>query len=375
MADKAVFLDRDDTLIEDTGYINSPQQVKLLPGVAGALIQLRKMGYKLIVVTNQSGVARGIVSEAVLGKIHKRLNELLEKDRTHIDKFYYCPYHPEGVIPKYRQESDMRKPKPGMFFLAAQEMDIDCSRSWAVGDSYRDVTAGRRAGCRTILIKSSLRPAIKKLGDPEPDKIAINIKEVVNIIKMYDWEAAEAKYIQPAPPAQLEPVHLEPVQPEPIREIQQIQEIQTHPAPPVTEAPEPSYETAKPVIESQPRAEPIVVQQKEEMPAKESEPEETVPMQAVKTTTEPINTERTNALLEEVVKYLKRADREDMFEDFPAMKIAAWVVQFCVLVCLALSLWFLMDSADGQEAVQTSLGYAAVLQLMVIALYMMHGRK
>ena len=98
-------------------------------------------------------------------------------------------------------------------------------------------------------------------------------------------------------------------------------------------------------------------------------------MPAAKTTGQTINIEKTNALLEDIVKYLKRAEREDMFEDFPVMKIAAWVVQFLALVCLAMSLWFLMDSTDGQEPVQTSLGYAVVLQLMAIAFYMMHGRK
>jgi D-glycero-D-manno-heptose 1,7-bisphosphate phosphatase len=368
MADKAVFLDRDDTLIEDPGYISSPEQVKLLPGVTSALVQLRKMGYKLIVVTNQSAVARGIITEATLKKIHKRINELLKKGRAYIDKFYYCPYHPEGVIPKYRMESDMRKPAAGMFFLASEEMGIDCSRSWMVGNSYRDVTAGRRAGCGAILIKSSLKPAMKKLGDPEPDKIAINMKEVVNIIKMYDWDAAEARDIQPPPP---------PAQPEPIREVEQIQpepvqEVHAPAPEPIIEPDQREYETDEPAIEDWPNAEKIIQHQTATVPTEEPSPPSPTP---AKTTGQTINIERTNALLEDVVKYLRRADRENMFEDYSPMKIAALVVQFLVLVCLAMSLWFLMDSASGQEPVQTSLGYAAVLQLMAIAFYMMHGRK
>ena len=314
MADKAVFLDRDDTIIEDPGYISSPSQVKLLGGVAGALVQLRKMGYKLIVVTNQSAVARGIVTEAMLRKIHKRINELLKKDGAHIDKFYYCPYHPEGVIPKYRIESDMRKPAAGMFFLASREMDIDCSRSWMVGNSYRDVTAGRRAGCGTILIKSSLKPAMKKLGDPEPDKIAINMKEVVNIIKMYDWEAVEAKDIPPESTEPPEPVQeVEQIQPEPVREVQA-------PAPePVIEPDQREYETDEPVIENWPNTEQIIEHQTAEAPTEE--PSLSTPAPAAKTTEQPIDIKKTNALLEDVVKYLKRADRENMFEDFPVMKI------------------------------------------------------
>ena len=365
MADKAVFLDRDDTLIEDPGYINSPGQVKLLPGVTSALVQLRKMGYKLIVVTNQSAVARGIITEVMLRKIHKRVNELLKKGGAHIDKFYYCPYHPEGVIPKYRMESDMRKPAAGMFFLASEEMGIDCSRSWMVGNSYRDVTAGRRAGCGAILIKSSLKPAMKKLGDPEPDKIAINMKEVVNIIKMYDWGTAGARDLQPPPP---EPVQeVEQIQPKPVQEV---------PAPepePIIEPDQREYETDEPVIENWPNAEKIVEHQTAAVPTEELSPP--APAPAVKTTGQTTNIEKTNAMLEDVVKYLKRVDRENMFEDYSVVKIAALVVQFLVLVCLAMSLWFLMDSASGQEPVQTSLGYAAVLQLMAIAFYMMHGRK
>jgi len=303
----------------------------------------------------------------VLGKIHKRLNGLLEEGRAHIDKFYYCPYHPDGAIAKYRKESDMRKPAPGMFLLAAEEMDIDCSQSWAVGDSYRDVTAGRQAGCRTILIKSSLKPPIKKLGDPEPDKIAINIKEVVNIIKMYDRETFEDSYVQPEPEIQAEPIQPEPE----VQEAEEIQEVQAPQAAVVASA-EQSREIDEPVIENWPDAEQIIEHQAEEMPKEETE---TVPKPAVNTPERAVDIERTNMLLEDVVKYLKRASREDMFEDFPVLKIAAWVVQFLVLVCLAMSLWFLMDSAVGADTVHTSLGYAMVLQLMAIALYMMHGWK
>jgi D-glycero-D-manno-heptose 1,7-bisphosphate phosphatase len=114
MSNKAIFLDRDGTLIEDPGYLNHPEQVTLLEGVAEALIELRAMGYMIIVTTNQSAVARGIVSEKVLGEIHNRLRQLLTERGAYLDQIYYCPYHPDGVIPKYRKESDWRKPNPGM---------------------------------------------------------------------------------------------------------------------------------------------------------------------------------------------------------------------------------------------------------------------
>ena len=124
MTDKAVFLDRDNTLIEDPGYINNPDQVKLLPGVPEALIELRKIGYKLIVITNQSAVARGIITEKILEKIHQKMKTLLAHAGAEIDKIYYCPYHPDGVVQKYRKESNLRKPGPGMILTAANEMNI-----------------------------------------------------------------------------------------------------------------------------------------------------------------------------------------------------------------------------------------------------------
>jgi D-glycero-D-manno-heptose 1,7-bisphosphate phosphatase len=163
MAQKAIFLDRDDTLIEDPGYINHPDQVKLIKGVARALVEFKELGYVLIVVSNQSGVARGIVSEEGLAEIHDRLKELLAKEGAFLDQIYYCPFHPDGVIDRYRKESDLRKPKPGMLLTAADEMDIDLGQSWMIGNSDRDIIAGSQAGCSTILIhpphhRATLRP-------------------------------------------------------------------------------------------------------------------------------------------------------------------------------------------------------------------------
>jgi len=165
MANVAVFLDRDDTIIEDPGYINDPAQVKLLRGVAESLRRLQKMGYKLVVVTNQSAVARGIISEEVLEEIHERLQNLLIRRRVHLDAIYYCPYHPEGVIAKYRRESDLRKPGSGMLLQAAEDLDIDLEQSWMIGNSYSDITAGANAGCKTILISSSAKLPERKRGD------------------------------------------------------------------------------------------------------------------------------------------------------------------------------------------------------------------
>ena len=185
MADKAIFFDRDDTLIEDYGYINDPEQVKLLPGVAEALIGLRKLGYKLIVVSNQSGIARGILTEEVLEKIHQRLQELLSQEGAYLDQIYYCPYHIDGAIEKYRKESELRKPMPGMLLKAAEELEINLRESWMIGDKDDDILAGKRAGCRTIYVNPPNRPMQPKTQGQIPDYQAINIKEAVNIVRRY----------------------------------------------------------------------------------------------------------------------------------------------------------------------------------------------
>ena len=155
----AVFLDRDKTLIEDPGYISSPDQVRLIPSAPAAIRELNQAGLPVVVVTNQSGVARGLLDEDTLGAIHQRMRELFEAEGATIDAIYACPFLPgdEAKISAYRRESDLRKPKPGMILQAASEMDLDLSHSWMIGDSLRDVQAGRAAGCRTIMLDSKLQ--------------------------------------------------------------------------------------------------------------------------------------------------------------------------------------------------------------------------
>jgi len=172
MADKAVFLDRDRTLMEDPGYLADAEAVKLLPGVELAVKSLCQAGYKIVVVTNQSGVARGLLTEENLQAIHAELRRQLAKSGAHIDAIYYCPYHPEGTVEPYAVESELRKPKPGMLLKAAAEMDIDLSASWMVGDSARDVEAGQRAGCRTVRVRAPRPRASTSAQDHEEDEDA-----------------------------------------------------------------------------------------------------------------------------------------------------------------------------------------------------------
>lgn len=168
MSNKAVFLDRDHTIIKDTGYISDPSLVSLLPGAAEGIKLLLAAGYKTIVVTNQSGVARGLLTEAALAAIHAEMSHQLASHGARVDAIYYCPFHPEGTVPGYIQDSELRKPKPGMLLAAAREHDIDLPKSWMVGDSARDIEAGQRAHCRTIRLRGEF---LQLPGDSEDEDV------------------------------------------------------------------------------------------------------------------------------------------------------------------------------------------------------------
>lgn len=149
---KAVFLDKDGTLIEDVAYNVSPEKIKLYPEVPGALQELKSQGFKLVVVSNQPGIAHGFFGEDALKAMKERLQQLLSAHDVMLDGFYFCPHHPEGKMTGYAIECICRKPRPGLLLQAATEMNIDLSVSWMIGDILNDVEAGNRAGCKTILI-------------------------------------------------------------------------------------------------------------------------------------------------------------------------------------------------------------------------------
>jgi len=339
MSSKAIFLDRDGTLIEDPGYINHPDQVKLLDGSAEALIEFKTLGYKSVVVSNQSGVARGMVTEKALIDIHKRLKQLLAERGAFLDGIYYCPYHPDGVVAKYRKESDWRKPNPGMLLAAAEEMSLDLGQSWMIGNSGRDIEAGFQAGCKTILIEGPLSPHKSfEPGQPRPDYKAVNIKEAVNIIKQYNRSTKKT----------------EPEMPDkefnPNEQIMQI------------EQPEQAEEENSNIIEESVST---IVEEPTESPEFEegsNDEQETL-------------LDGTEQLLSSILRQLKSMQRADMFGEFSMMKLMAGIVQIVVLCCLLVTIWFLL-SPDGQNnAVFVSLGFAMVLQVMALTFYIMHSRK
>ncbi len=153
----AVFLDRDNTLIANDGDLGDPDRVHLLDGVAKGARELREAGYRLVVITNQGGVARGAFTEDDVDAVHQRIASLIVEQSGGtqvIDRFYYCPYHPEAPLEEYRREHPWRKPNAGMLLQAAQDMNLDLSQCWMVGDQARDIQARAAAGCRTLLLNT-----------------------------------------------------------------------------------------------------------------------------------------------------------------------------------------------------------------------------
>lgn len=149
MARLAVFLDRDGTLNREVDYLADPDALEVLPGVADALARLRAAGFALVVVTNQSGIARGLLDEAVLAEIHRRLEDAVG---LAFDAIEFCPHHPDFGPAALRRTCECRKPEPGMLRAAARRLDLDLERSWIVGDSERDLAAGAAVGARGVLV-------------------------------------------------------------------------------------------------------------------------------------------------------------------------------------------------------------------------------
>ncbi len=170
---KAVFLDRDGTLIVERGYVTSPAQVALLPGVPEALCRLRDAGWKLFVVTNQACVAKGLVTEEELTAINQRLVMLLGAEGARVDGIYCCPHHPEGTVTEFAVDCDCRKPRPGLLEQAAREHDVDLAQSFMVGDTQRDIDAGLAAGARAIQVRTGKGATLT--ADPAPQHVAADL--------------------------------------------------------------------------------------------------------------------------------------------------------------------------------------------------------
>ena len=168
MKKPAVFFDRDNTLIVSDGYLGDKEQVRLIDGASDLIAAVRRLGYAVVVFSNQSGVARGMFTEEAVKAVNDRMAELLKGDNPEalIDRQEYCPFHPEAMVEEYRKDSELRKPRPGMILKAAHEMELDLTASWVIGDAARDIEAGAAAGCRTILYHDSFVPASAAAAEP-----------------------------------------------------------------------------------------------------------------------------------------------------------------------------------------------------------------
>ena len=178
----AVFLDKDGTLIEDLPYNVVPALIRRAPGAAEGVVRLHAAGYRLLIISNQSGVARGFFREGALAAVEETLRLLLSELGVPLAGFYYCPHHPEGVMPGYAIACSCRKPGPGMILRAAEDHAIDLERSWFVGDILDDVEAGRLAGCRTVLIDNGNETEWVLSPARRPHHRAADLSEAASLI-------------------------------------------------------------------------------------------------------------------------------------------------------------------------------------------------
>lgn len=177
---QAIFLDRDGTIICDVGYPADPGQVRLLPGVGDALKRLQEQGFFLVLVSNQSGIGRGWVTEGQAERVHQKVVSCLAGYGVQLDAAYYCPHTPE-------QKCICRKPSPGMLLQAAEDLKVDLAQCFLVGDKQSDISAGKQAGCHTILLAAdaSTMPA-----DPVPTCTAASWAEIERCI----WNCMRARH-------------------------------------------------------------------------------------------------------------------------------------------------------------------------------------
>jgi D-glycero-D-manno-heptose 1,7-bisphosphate phosphatase len=186
VATPAVFIDRDGTLTDEVGYVNHPSRLRLLPRSAEAIRRLNRSGVPAIMVTNQSGVARGYFSEEVLAAVNAALVAQLKADGAYLDALYVCAHHPTEGVPPFRADCECRKPKPGLLLRAAADLGLDLRASWMIGDKPSDIAVGHRVGARTVLVLTGYG-----LGEweyrrgtfpVEPDHVVPDLLDAVELI-------------------------------------------------------------------------------------------------------------------------------------------------------------------------------------------------
>ncbi len=334
MNQAAVFLDRDNTIIEDPGYLADASEVRLIPGAAEAIRKCKAAGYKVVVVTNQSGIARGLISEAQLLEIHDQLEALLHHENTAVDGIYFCPFldGPEAIVARYRQDSILRKPKPGMLLQAADELGLDLNRSWMIGDSPSDVQAGLTAGCRTVFLSADAEPP----DDLEADFVVAGLCEAVDVIVNGSGDPVTAA----SPRAELPAAEPQDDQPQV----------------------EPECEPGgAPEAESEPDDEPDAAPE----PEAEARPDLLLPDRSELAPPDP-----TLDVLKEIRSLLLQQRRVRLQRDFSLARLGATLFQFVALAVLLWGLAAFVGGGDGAaQAVLLRFALAAVVQLMALTLF------
>jgi D-glycero-D-manno-heptose 1,7-bisphosphate phosphatase len=373
----AVFFDRDNTLIISDGYLGDPTRVVPVDGAADAVARVRGLGFATVVFSNQSGVARGMFGEDAVHAVNGRMDEILldANPAAVIDRHEFCPFHPEAMVEAYRQESPLRKPRPGMINQAAEKLALDLSRSWAVGDAPRDVEAGHAAGCRTILIKDpSLppSPAANSASDVDPDFVVNSLQEAVDVIARETMGTSAAEVSAPG----TEVTAAEAAAPAPEPDVVPTMKLVPTQVPmPVPAAPALAAERRMPASRAAEEA-PAVPAARREPPApapaartNHAAPSYTTPPPAAAPAPAPQTPSlaRLEELGGQILEELRRRD-EAPVADFSVSKLMAGIVQVIALAAL-----FMAYFRDANDQIATLL-VALTLQCFTIALLIM-GRQ
>lgn len=329
---RAVFLDRDNTVITDPGYIADPDLVQLLPGAADAIRMLADADFAIVVVTNQSGLARGLITDEQLDEVHERLREVLSEQGAPLDAIYYCPYldGDEATVQRYRKKSALRKPEPGMLLQAAVDLDLSLAGSWMVGDGERDILAGRRAGCRTILVGDAA------IGDAEgasADFSAMSLIEAAQIILEHADQVMEDAVDT--------------------QESQDTEDDATE-----TGDGDESLVSAVDVVnepDSKPKRRPADKSRKSTRRGRIGGGDA-----------------GTVAVLEEIRDQLRRKQRDDRHDDFSVARLLGTLTQMLALVA---GIWGLMSVVGNKGDALVRLSLAIFLQLLALTAFVAGGRK
>ncbi len=162
MSRRAVFVDRDGTMLDELGYVTPASEVRIYPFTAKAITRLADAGLPVIVITNQGGIALGMYDHAFVDATHEKLAETLAQEGARVTRWYYCPHHPEGTVPEFTRTCECRKPGTGLLEAAARDLDLDLPASWVVGDQWRDIELAHRVGAKSVLVRTGYGAGLEK---------------------------------------------------------------------------------------------------------------------------------------------------------------------------------------------------------------------